>query len=75
VRFVEGEIRKAEKVISQLQTACSEIDQAMYEPANASPGLADQPMSALLAKRAKLTQDLEAAESEWIRLGEQLETN
>jgi ATP-binding cassette subfamily F protein 3 len=75
VRFMESEIRKAEKVISQLQTACSEIDQAMYEPANASPGLADQPMSALLAKRAKLTQDLEAAESEWIRLGEQLETN
>ena len=74
-RFVQGEIGKVEKVMARLQAARSEIDQAMYEPANAPARLADRPMSELLAQREKVTEELEAAEAEWLKLGERLEGN
>ena len=74
-RFVQGEIAKVEKAMARLQAARSEIDQAMYEPANAPARLSDQPMGELLARRAKLTEELETAEAEWLKLGEKLEAN
>tara|TARA_A100001391_G_scaffold7621_8_gene5043 strand:+ start:63004 stop:64887 length:1884 start_codon:yes stop_codon:yes gene_type:complete len=72
-RAIKSELATADKAIAKLQTSLSELDQAMYEPANAVPHLADRTMSDLLAKRAKVSDELEKAEAEWLALGEQLE--
>ena len=46
-----------------------------YEPANAPARLSDQPIGELMARRAKLTGELETAEAEWLKLGEKLEAS
>jgi ATP-binding cassette subfamily F protein 3 len=74
IRFVRTELARAEKAMTKLQATCSQIDQAMYEPANAATELADKPMSELTAQRAKISDKLGTAEAEWLALGEQLET-
>ena len=51
----------------------SQIDQAMYEPANAASKWADKAMSELLEERATRTDALEKAEAEWLEVGAQLE--
>lgn len=73
-RFLRSELAKAEKVMAKLQAECTEIDRAMYEPANAVRHLADMAMSDLLVQRAKVADKLAAAEAAWLDLGEQLET-
>ncbi len=72
-RFIKSELATAEKAMAKLQASLSELDQAMYEPANAAPHLADRTMSDLLSQRAKVSDKLEKAEAEWLSLGEQLE--
>ncbi|OJW68929.1 MAG: glycosyl transferase family 1 [Sphingomonadales bacterium 63-6] len=72
-RFFKSELGRVEKSISKLQAQCTEIDRAMYEPANASPQLAGKPMGELLSQRAKVAAELEELEAEWLALGEKLE--
>ncbi len=73
-RAVQAEISRTEKLIAKLQAECTELDRAMYEPANADSQLADKPMSELLAKRASVSDQLESAEAEWLSLGEKIES-
>ena len=72
-RFIKSEIARTEKAIAQLQAQCSQIDQAMYEPANSARHLADKTMSELLAERAQVAGALEQLEAEWLALSERLE--
>ncbi|MGI9376101.1 MAG: ABC-F family ATP-binding cassette domain-containing protein [Tsuneonella suprasediminis] len=73
-RFLRSELAKAEKAMARLQAECTEIDRAMYEPANAARHLADMAMSDLLVQRAKVADKLAEAEAVWLDLGEQLES-
>jgi len=73
-RFIKSELAKVEKTMAKAQSLVSEIDQAMYEPANASRRFADKAMSELLSQRAKAAETLEAAEAQWLALGEKLDT-
>ncbi|GAA4050558.1 ABC-F family ATP-binding cassette domain-containing protein [Parerythrobacter jejuensis] len=73
IRSLRADVKRVETVMAKLQSDRSAIDQAMYEPANAAPRLAEQPMSDLLAQRAKLSEQLDEAEAEWLSLGEALE--
>jgi ATP-binding cassette subfamily F protein 3 len=73
LRFIKSELSRVEKTMAKLQGACREIDQAMYEPANAIPSLADRNMGELLSQRARISDELAEAEAEWLMLGEQLE--
>ena len=73
MRQVQAEIARVEKAVAKLQADCTELDRAMYEPANAAPMLADRPMGELLAERARLSGELEEAEAEWLALSERLE--
>ncbi len=72
-RFVKSELAKIEKAMAKLEAQCSQIDQAMYEPANAVPQYADKAMSELLDLRAGASEALEKAEADWLALGAQLE--
>lgn len=72
-RFLKSELATAEKAIAKLQASLSEIDRAMYEPANAAPHLAGRTMSDLLAQRAKVSDALADAEGAWLAVGEQLD--
>ena len=72
-RFVKSELSRVEKAMARLQADISEIDRAMYEPANAAPKWADRTMSDLLEHRAKIAAELEGVEAEWLSLGERLE--
>lgn len=73
-RQVKAEISTAEKGIAKLQAECSDIDKAMYEPANAEPHLANVAMGDLLAQRAKAASALEKLEAEWMALSEKLDS-
>ena len=73
-RFLASELASAEKIMAKLQASLSEIDQAMYEPANAAAHLADSKMSDLIARRATVSEQLEQAEAVWLACGEQLES-
>ncbi|WP_230292133.1 ABC-F family ATP-binding cassette domain-containing protein [Croceicoccus sp. Ery5] len=72
-RFVKSELAKVEKTMAKLQGRISEIDRAMYEPANAAPEWADRTMGDLLEHRARIAGELQGAEAEWLALGEKLE--
>jgi len=73
-RFIKSELASAEKAMAKLQARVSEIDRAMYEPANAAAHLADKTMSELLAQRALASDELADMEGKWLALGEELET-
>ncbi|MEP5937555.1 MAG: ABC-F family ATP-binding cassette domain-containing protein [Erythrobacter sp.] len=73
IRNLRAEIARVEKLTTQLEVSCKEIDRAMYEPANAAPELADKPMSELVQQRADIARKLEQVEAEWLVLNEQLE--
>lgn len=72
-KYVSAEIRRVEKTMAKLQNACSEIDQAMFEPGKTGTKYADRSMSELLSERAAVSDRLDEAEAEWLTLGEQLE--
>ncbi|KPL69730.1 glycosyl transferase family 1 [Erythrobacter sp. SG61-1L] len=72
-RYIKSEITRVEKSIAKLQAHCTEIDRAMYEPANSSAQLAGKTMTELLTQRAQVSDELERLEIEWLALGEQLE--
>ena len=73
-RYLKSEVAKFEKSMAKLQAQCSEIDQAMYEPANCAPHLADKSMGELLEQRAQAAGKLEKVEAEWLALSEKLES-
>ncbi|TMM46262.1 ABC-F family ATP-binding cassette domain-containing protein [Qipengyuania marisflavi] len=72
-RQLKSQVARAEKDMAKLQAQCSQIDQAMYEPAKAASELADKTMSELLSQRAQIAEKLSAAEAEWLALSEKLE--
>lgn len=71
-KFISSELASVEKSVAKLQAKANEIDQAMYEPANAAAHLANSKMSDLVAQRAKVGEQLAKAEGDWLALSEQL---
>ncbi|MEO7635084.1 MAG: ABC-F family ATP-binding cassette domain-containing protein, partial [Sphingomicrobium sp.] len=71
------ELKKAaaetEAASARLAAQCSAIDQAMFDPASATPELAALPISELSRRRARIAEQLQAAEARWLELSEQLE--
>ena len=72
-RTLKDAAAEAEKVSAALAAQCSALDQAMFDPATAAPDLATLPMSELTRRRAEVAAELEAAESRWLEVSEQLE--
>jgi len=72
-KYVQAEIRRVEKIMAKLQSACSEIDEAMFEPGKSGSKYANKSMSELLSERAVLSDKTDLAEAEWLKLSEQLE--
>ena len=64
---------EAEQASTKLAAECSAIDQAMFDPKTAKPDLAALPMSELSRRRARLAEELEAAEARWLEASERLE--
>ncbi|MFZ1743566.1 MAG: ABC-F family ATP-binding cassette domain-containing protein [Pontixanthobacter sp.] len=71
-RKIQSRIAACEKSIAELEKSCSAIDQAMFEPTEASTELAKLSMGELSQRRAKLGAEIEALEAEWMELGDQL---
>lgn len=72
-RFVKSELATAEKNLAKLEARLRAVDQAMYEPANATADLATMKMGDLMVLRNKVAEDVARVEAEWLALGEQLE--
>ncbi|MEP3422989.1 MAG: ABC-F family ATP-binding cassette domain-containing protein [Erythrobacter sp.] len=73
-KFLQSEIRRIDKIMATLQSKCSAIDKAMFEPGKAGSPYSDKSMSDLLSERAQLTDKIDEAEAEWLSLSEELET-
>ncbi len=67
------ELKAAEAEIERCSAERSAVDRAMFDPAGADAALARLPMTALMKRRADLSERLEVAEARWLALGEQLE--
>ncbi|HEY1145009.1 MAG TPA: ATP-binding cassette domain-containing protein, partial [Allosphingosinicella sp.] len=66
--------KAAEEAIAKLTARRSAIDRAMFDPASAEPADRDLSMTQLMKARAEVERKLEAAEEEWLELGEALES-
>jgi ATP-binding cassette, subfamily F, member 3 len=67
------EARDAEAEIAKLTADRNAVDEAMAEPAKASPALAKLNMTELIKRRADLQDRLDAAEARWMAASEALE--
>ncbi|MDG2005050.1 MAG: ABC-F family ATP-binding cassette domain-containing protein [Novosphingobium sp.] len=65
--------RTAETALTKLTATRTAIDQAMFDPDNATPTLASLTMSELMMQRAEIETQIEAAELEWLEASEALE--
>ena len=65
--------RAAEAELERLTTERSAIDQAMFDPASATPALARLTMTDLMKRRAELETRIEQAEATWLEASEALE--
>ena len=74
MRKVENKVKSAEKAVAELQAQCSDIDRAMFDPATARADLTALTMSELARRRARLGDELAAAEAAWLESNERLET-
>ena len=74
MRKVENKVKSAEKAVAELQAQCSDIDRAMFDPATARADLVALTMSELARRRARLGDELAAAEAAWLESNERLET-
>jgi ATP-binding cassette subfamily F protein 3 len=63
----------AEAASARLAAQCSALDRAMFDPADAEPGLAALSKSELSRRRAEVAMELEEAEARWLEVSEQLE--
>ncbi|MBA2467325.1 MAG: ABC-F family ATP-binding cassette domain-containing protein [Sphingomonas sp.] len=73
-RALKKAAREAEAASARLAAECSAIDRAMFDPTAADPELAALPMSELSRRRAKIANELQAAELRWLAASEQLES-
>jgi ATP-binding cassette subfamily F protein 3 len=64
---------KAEAEIARLQSQCSAIDQAMFDPKSADAALAKLTMTELMKQRADVVSRIEAAEAAWLDASAALE--
>ena len=74
LRKMETKVKAAEKAVAELQAQCSDVDRAMFDPSSAKPDLAKLAMSDLVRRRARLTDELAAAEAAWLECNERMET-
>jgi ATP-binding cassette subfamily F protein 3 len=65
--------KAAESEVARLTALRSAIDQAMFDPAGATQGLAGLTMTELMKRRAQTERELEAAEARWLEASEALE--
>ncbi|MBU3078484.1 ABC-F family ATP-binding cassette domain-containing protein [Sphingomonas quercus] len=65
--------KDAEAAIARWEARRSEIDRAMFDPANAAPQDKTKTMTVLMKERAEVEEKLEAAEVAWIAASEALE--
>jgi ATP-binding cassette subfamily F protein 3 len=67
-------VRRHEGELEKLGTALTAIDRAMFDPAAAPQELAGLKMSDLMTRRARLEQQISAAEAAWLDANTALET-
>lgn len=72
-RRIKSELGAAEKEVARLTAECEAIDAALIDPAAAKGRLAGKSASDLAQMRGQAGKELEAAETAWLELGEQLE--
>jgi len=70
---LKKKIGAAEREMERLQAECEAIDRAMIEPDRADAGLAGLTISQMSIRRAKIAEQLDAAEAAWIKASEQLD--
>ena len=70
---LRGAVKHAERVMEQLTTLRSMIDQAMFAPSSADKSLAHLTMTDLMKRRAETEAEIAAAELVWLEAGAALE--
>lgn len=73
-RAAKTKITALEKDMAKLEAECSAIDKAMFEPNSAAKELTGMSMGELSQRRARLANELEEKEAEWLALSEQVGT-
>ena len=66
--------REAEAETTKLGAERSAVDRAMFDPGSADPKLAGLTMTALMKRRAELSEAIAAAEAKWLEASAALET-
>ena len=72
-KSLRDKVASIEKTMARLQADRSEIDALVSEPASDTNGRARRPLDELLTHRARLSNELAEAETQWLALGEELE--
>ncbi|MDN3646221.1 ABC-F family ATP-binding cassette domain-containing protein [Pontixanthobacter aestiaquae] len=72
-REAKSKLTACEKDIAKLEAQCKIIDQAIFEPDDASEAVANLSMSELSHRRGLLSKQIEEKEAEWLELSEALE--
>jgi ATP-binding cassette subfamily F protein 3 len=72
-RVLKGKIGAAEKQVAKLEARCGEIDLAMSNQPVRAPDLANLSIAELGRLRAQLTDEIRAAEADWLELSAQLD--
>ncbi|WP_209346853.1 ABC-F family ATP-binding cassette domain-containing protein [Pontixanthobacter sp. CEM42] len=72
-REAKNKLTACEKDIAKLEAQCKIIDQAMFEPDDASEAVANLSMSELSHRRGLLSKQIEEKEAEWLELSEKVE--
>jgi len=72
-RAIRNAILEAEKLVARLQGKIGAIDQALIDPAAATPELSALAAGDLAKRRAVMALELEAAEARWLEASENLE--
>ncbi|MFA7586225.1 MAG: ABC-F family ATP-binding cassette domain-containing protein [Novosphingobium sp.] len=72
-QVLRKQARAAEAELEKLNATLSTVDQAMFDPARATPALARLTMTDLMKRRADIAARIEAAEAAWLECSEALE--
>jgi ATP-binding cassette subfamily F protein 3 len=73
MRRLKQAAAEAEAASARLMAQRSAIERAMFDPASAPSELTNLPMSELGRRRARISAELQAAETRWLEASEQLE--